>query len=199
MPTDERSAPLAEEHAAGGTALLIIDMLSDWQFPRGDQMLAQAAGIAPPIEALRARCRQAGVPVVYINDNRGRWRSDFPSVAQHASEQPGQGGHIAQRLFPHEEDYCVLKPKHSGFYATPLELLLRHLHVGQVILTGVSTEHCVTMTATDARMRDFKVWCPEDAVASCDPGMRDRTLAQLRDTLDVRTQPSITLRLPQLD
>lgn len=199
MPTDESRAPLAEEHAAGGTALLIIDMLSDWRFENGDQLLANAVTIAPLIEALSVRCRRAGVPVVYVNDNRGRWRSDFRQVSRQSSEQPGEGGHIARLLFPQEEDYFVLKPKHSGFYATPLELLLRHLHVGQIILTGVSTEHCVAMTAADACMRDFKVWCPHDAVASHTTDLRDRTLKQLRDAQQVATLASTTLRLPKLD
>lgn len=199
MPTDEDRAPLAEEHAAGGTALLIIDMLSDWQFPQGPALLAHAAKIVPAIQALKARCRQVGVPAIYINDNRGRWRSDFPDVVRHAREQQGEGGDIARLLSPREDDYCVLKPKHSGFYATPLELLLRHLRVGQLILTGVSAEHCVGMTATDACMRDFKVWCPEDAVASHSTEVRDRTLAQMRDAMQVSTKASTDLRLPGLD
>lgn len=199
MPTDESRAPLADEHAAGGTALLIIDMMSDWRFHHGDQLLASAVPIAPMIEALGARCRQAGVPVVYVNDNRGRWRSDFRQVARHAGEQVGEGGRIARLLAPQEEDYAVLKPKHSGFYATPLELLLRHLHVGQLILTGVSTEHCVAMTVADACMRDFKVWCPQDGVASQSIELRDRTLVHLREALHVITQPSADLNLPALD
>jgi nicotinamidase-related amidase len=198
MPTDESRAPLAEEHAAGGTALLIIDMLSDWRFDHGAELLANASAIAASIAALKARCRQAGVPVVYVNDNRGRWRSNFSEVAQYACEQAGEGGLIARMLLPKPEVYCVLKPKHSGFYATPLELLLRHLRVGQIVLTGVSTEHCVSMTATDACIRDFKVWCPEDAVASHDAALRDRTLAQLRESVRACTAPSDTLRLPDL-
>lgn len=199
MPTDERRAPLAKEHAAGGTALLIIDMLSDWHFLHAEQLLAHASAIAPAIHALSARCREVGVPIVYINDNHGHWRSDFRKVVQNACATEGPGGQIGRLLTPHECDYFVLKPKHSGFYATPLELLLRHLHVGKLILTGVSVEHCVTMTATDACMRDFKVWCPHDAVASHDPGLRDRTLAQLQETLQVCTRASGTLSLPGLD
>lgn len=199
MPTDEDRAPLAEEHAAGGTALLIIDMLSDWRFEDGEQLLAQARAIAPRIATLKARCRDVGVPVVYVNDNRGRWRSDFQEVVRYVGEQPGEGGHIGRLLAPHRDDYCVLKPKHSGFYATPLELLLRHLHVGQLIFTGVSTEHCVAMTAADACIRDFKVWCPADTVASRTAALRDRTLAQLQEAVHVNIQESDSLRLPHLD
>lgn len=198
MPTDEDAAPLAEEHAAGGTALLIIDMLSDWRFAHGDRLLANAAPMAPLIHAVASRCRPLGVPVVYVNDNQGRWRSDFQQVVKHATEQAADGGHIARLLAPQAQDYFVLKPKHSGFYATPLELLLRHLRVGQLILTGVSTEHCVAMTAADACMRDFKVWCPHDVVASQSLESRDRTLAHLRQAMGVQTQASTTLRLPDL-
>ena len=198
MPTDEERAPLAEDHAAGGTALLIIDMLSDWQFPGGAALLAQATHVAAPIAKLSARCREAGVSVVYVNDNRGRWRSDFQDVVRHASSQVGEGGRVARLLSPQDTDYCVLKPKHSGFYATPLELLLRHLRVGQLILSGVSTEHCITMTATDACMRDFKVWCPPDTVASQDLDVRDRTLEHLREALHASIEASHGLQLPGL-
>ncbi|RZL04314.1 MAG: cysteine hydrolase [Rubrivivax sp.] len=173
-------------------------MLGEWRFPHAEQLLANAVTIAPAIDALKKRCRDVGVPVVYVNDNHGRWRSDFRKVVQDACDREGLGGQIGRLLVPHDNDYFVLKPKHSGFYATPLELLLRHLHVGNLILTGVSVEHCVTMTATDARMRDFKVWCPEDAVASQDLGLRDRTLAQLSETLQVCTDASTKLRLPDL-
>ncbi|MDI1261527.1 isochorismatase family cysteine hydrolase [Aquabacterium sp.] len=178
--------------------MLIIDMMSEWRFPSSEPLLRHAARIAPAIEALRARCDAVGVPVVYVNDNHGRWRSDLRKVVQDACAQEGPGGDIARSLAPRERDYFVLKPKHSGFYATPLELLLRHLHVGQLILTGVSTEHCVSMTATDACMRDFKVWCPADGVASHTPALRDRTLTQLQESLCICTDPSPSLRLPEL-
>lgn len=199
MPTEEDKTPLAEAHAAGGTALLIMDMLSDWQCPQGEELLNHAAAIAPRIADLKARCRQAGVPVVYVNDNRGRWRSDFRGLIEYTSGQQGEGARVAWMLYPGEHDYCVLKPRDSGFYATPLELLLRHLRVGQVILTGVATERCIAMTATDATVRDFKVWCPEDAVASHSGQVRDLALAQLRETTCARTGKSDTLRLPHLD
>ena len=38
-----------------------------------------------------------------------------------------KGGQFVQPLLPYSEDYFVLKPMHSGFYMTPLEVLLQHL------------------------------------------------------------------------
>src|SRR5689334_5103401 len=123
MPEDPDRTPLAEDRAAGETALLIIDMLSRWDFEDADALLAHAAPIAPRIAALKARCRSARVPVVYANDNHGRWRSDFRQVVAAALEGDGQGAQVARQLAPDEHDYFVLKPKHSGFHATPLDLL----------------------------------------------------------------------------
>src|SRR4051794_40631978 len=110
MPEAVQHTPLAEDRAACGCALLVVDMLSSWDFDDADALLAQALPIAPRIAALRRRCRAAGVPVVYANDNHGRWRSDFRQVVEAALQGDGDGARIARLLAPDEHDYFVLKP-----------------------------------------------------------------------------------------
>lgn len=190
MPVDEASTPLAEGPAAHETALLVIDMLSDWRFPDAEPLLAQALQVAPRIAALKARCKALGIPTVYVNDNQGRWRSDVRTLVQEVLQGEGAPAEICRVLEPQADDYVVLKPKHSGFYETPLNLLLQHLHVRRLILTGVSTEHCVLMTASDAHMRDFGVACPQDCIASGERRHHERTLDHLAGTLRVSTVPS---------
>ncbi|RZI85503.1 MAG: cysteine hydrolase [Rubrivivax sp.] len=199
MPTSPERAPLAEDHAAGGTALLIIDMLSTWEFPQAEELLASAEAMAPRLRALKHRCRQAGVPVIYANDNQGRWRSDFRQMVEQAKARGGPGAQIAEWLAPDADDYFVLKPKHSAFYATPMDLLLRHLHARRLLLTGVSSDHCVLMTAADAHMRDYEVWCPADCMATQSEAREQRVLAHLEGVMGVRTDRSDTLSLPELD
>src|SRR5436305_9486166 len=58
-------------------ALLLIDVINDLEFDGGEKLLAPALAAARRIAALSARARRAGVPVIYANDNFGRWRSDF--------------------------------------------------------------------------------------------------------------------------
>lgn len=168
-----------------GQALLIIDMLGDWRFPDAEPLLAAALRIAPRIAALKARCRQDGIPALYVNDNQGRWRSDFKSMVRDGLAAGGDRARLNQLLAPEDDDYFVLKPKHSAFFATPLELLLAHLKARQLIVTGVATDQCVLATVMDARMRDLTVWCPRDCVAAQDEERQARGVAQLGEGMRV--------------
>ena len=196
MPESVERTPLAEDRAAGAMALVVIDMLSSWDFDDAEPLLAAAVPIAPRIAALRERCRQCEVPVIYANDNRGRWRSDFRDVVERAIEAGGEGGRIAEQLKPGADDYFVLKPKHSGFHATPLDLLLRHLKVRTVVLTGVSSDQCVLYTAADARMHDYRVIVPCDAVATQTAQRNERALRHFTDTLMIETPRADDVRFP---
>jgi nicotinamidase-related amidase len=146
-------------------ALLIIDMISDFAFEGGDTLLEAALPVAERLAELKRRARSAEVPVVYVNDNYGKWRSDFKQQVDHVLDgTPGQA--IATLLHPESDDYFVLKPKHSGFYATPLGLLLEYLGAKTLVLTGVRTESCVLFTANDAYMREYRLVVPPDGAAT---------------------------------
>jgi nicotinamidase-related amidase len=193
------SAPppaLASEPAAGQTALLIIDMISVWDFPDADKLLPGAHAIARPIAALKARCSRAGVPTIYVNDNRGRWRSDLRRLVDMSLEAGGAGAEITSALLPAESDYFVLKPKQSAFFATPLELLLSYLKVRRLIVTGVASDQCIWATAADAGMRDFEAVVPRDCVATQSRERNERFLRQCADALCVPTTPGPRIRLP---
>lgn len=170
-------------------------MISEWCFPDARPLLSQAAAIAPRIAAFRTRCRAAGVPVIYANDNRGQWRSDFRQVVDHALAAGGAAARIAQQLAPHDDDYFVLKPKHSAFFATPMELLLQHLEVRRLLLAGVSCDQCVMASASDARMRDYEVLVPRDCVASPSAERNRRALQHLEQVMRLRTTASSRVRL----
>ena len=71
-----------------------------------------------------------------------------------------KGAPIVDILAPQPRDYCVLKPKHSGFFATALATLLEYIGVERLVLTGVATHQCVLFTANDAYVRDFKLHIP---------------------------------------
>jgi len=195
MPA-EPNVSLADEPAAGGTVLLIVDMISDWRFPDADKLLPVALRLAPCIAALRARCRTAGVPTIYANDNRGLWRSDLRDVVEHSLAGGGDGARITQALQPDRDDFFILKPKHSAFFLTPLELLLLHLKADRLILTGVASDQCIATTAVDARMRDYDVIAPRDCIGTQTPERDARTLAQFDEALRVPTPASAEIGLP---
>jgi len=164
-------------------ALLIIDAINDLEFEGGARMVARAVRMARRIAALKARAKAHRVPIVYVNDNFGRWRSDFQRIVAHCLEETVRGRPVVELLVPDETDYFVLKPKHSGFYNTTLSLLLEYLETRTVVLTGIATDVCVLFTAADAYMRDLQVVVPTDAVTALTPAAHRSGLAQMRTAL----------------
>jgi nicotinamidase-related amidase len=146
--------------------LLIIDKINPLDFEGADRIVEAAETAAQHIAGLKRRARAAGVPTLYVNDNFGKWQSDFRKLVEHCTRGECRGKRIAELLHPEDDDYFVLKPKHSGFYATPLELLLQVLGTQHLLLTGIAGNNCVLHTAIDAYMREFKLVVPSDYVAS---------------------------------
>ena len=179
-------------------ALLLIDVINDLDFPEGQQLLEHALPMARNIAALKAQAKRAGIPVVYINDNFGRWRSDFSVQVEHCLREGALGKPIVDLLHPEEDDYFVLKPKHSGFFSTSLDILLDYLHVETVILTGIAANICVLFTANDAYMRDLYLVVPSDCVASNTEEDNRYALEQMRVVLKADTRRSTELSLLEL-
>jgi len=164
-----------------GQALLLIDVINDFDFPRAVALLRYARPAARRIAALTERARRRRIPVIYANDNFGRWRSDFRQQIEHCMAEGRHGRRIVELLKPENDDYFVLKPMHSAFFSTTLEVLLERLHVRRLILTGFAADICVLYTANDAYMRDFEVAVPADCVAS-------ETIRQYRFALEHMAQ-----------
>jgi nicotinamidase-related amidase len=177
------------------TALLILDMISDFRFPEGAQAARAALRIAPEVARLRKRVHDAGYAVIYVNDNPGRWRSDGAALIRNALSKRSLGAEVASMLKPGEDDYFILKPRHSAFYATPLELLLEHMGARRLILAGVSSHQCVLFTATDAHVRNFELVVPTDCVASPSAAQTRFALKYFHEALRARVGPLSSLRL----
>jgi nicotinamidase-related amidase len=176
-------------------ALLILDLISDFRFEDGPQLLRAALPAARRIARLKARARTAGAPVIYVNDNRGRWRSDRDQLVQECMAIDAPGRPVVELLAPQPEDYFIFKPKHSAFYATPLEALLEHLGTRTLIITGATVEQCVLFTAVDAYLRDFELVIPRDCVAGLT--QQRHALAHLQRVLRARTGAARTIRMPR--
>jgi nicotinamidase-related amidase len=177
-------------------ALLLIDVINDMEFPDGAQLAARARRIAPKLAALRERARRAKVPLIYANDNFGRWRSDFSAQVQHCLQDGVRGCELARVLRPAADDYFVLEPKHSAFYQTCLELLLEHLGVTTLILGGVSTDSCVAFTASDAYLRGYTLRVLRDGCAAVDPRFHRAALAHMQRALhaEIVSSDGVSLR-----
>ena len=171
-------------------ALLLIDVINDLEFENGKDLLKHALPRAERLAELKRRAKRAGVPVIYVNDNFGRWQSDFNKLLDHCLEADICGKPIAELLRPEADDYFVLKPKHSGFFSTTLDILLDYLQVKTVILTGLTADNCVLFTANEAYMRDFNLIIPADCVASTDPKENRHALEHMQRVLKADTRPS---------
>lgn len=180
---------MTETDIPSGSALLVIDVINDFSFPGGARLAGQMGPVANAIDALRARYDAAQRPVIYINDNFGRWRSNFDEVIAWCSREGAAGAEVAARLKPRGSDYFVLKPAQSGFYQTALATLLDHLDVSRLTLTGITGDQCVLTTAMDAHIRDYPLWVPADAVASITPERKQRALDHMSEVLGVQVSP----------
>ena len=177
------------------SCLLIIDMINPFTFPDAERVLPFALKAATRIAQLKERARREGIPTIYVNDNFGKWRHDFRSLVARCLKASCNGHPIVELLRPDEEDYVILKPKHSGFFATPLELLLKALESRHLILTGIAGDSCVLYTAADAHMRDFTLHVPEDCTASIEPSANRLALEHMKSNLKVDTGLSQNLFL----
>jgi nicotinamidase-related amidase len=176
-----------------GTALLLIDVINDLAFQGSHALVAQAEPMAQRLARLKRRATVAGIPTIYINDNFGRWRSDFRQTVAHCTQPTSPGRLVSQRLRPTARDYFVLKPKHSGFFDTTLDTLLQALRTRRVIVTGIAGNICVLFTANDAYMRDLKIYAPADCIVSNTPADNDHALRQIETVLKGRLAASTRL------
>ncbi|HMF57993.1 MAG TPA: isochorismatase family cysteine hydrolase [Pyrinomonadaceae bacterium] len=173
--------------------LLLIDVINDLEFEEGEQLLESALPMARKIAELKKRAEAAGVPVIYVNDNFGKWQSDFSRILAHCLEDDVRGKPIAEILKPQGEDYFVLKPKHSGFFSTTLDILLEYLEARTLIITGLAGNICVLFTANDAYMRDFRIYVPSDCTASNTKEDNEHALQIMERVLKADTTPSTGL------
>lgn len=184
------------EHCS--VALLLVDVINDLEFEGSEPLVEPAIAMAHRIAELKRRAKEAGIPVVYVNDNFGRWKSDFTRVVEHCLHDGVKGEELARLLAPGDDDYFVLKPKHSAFYETTLDVLLTYLGVRTLIFAGIAGNICILFSANDAYMRDFELIVPADCTVSNTAEENEHALEQMRLVLKADITESAQLDLEQL-
>ena len=180
------------------TALILIDVINDMDSPDLSRGFLDAAGIAArQIRELKRRAKAAGIPTIYANDNFGNWRAEFSDVIAHCTRPGVPGKPISELLLPQGDDYFVLKPRHSGFFGTALELLLQHMKKDTLILAGFAGDICVLFTAHDAYMREYDLFVPRDCVASSEPAANEQALRFMSDVAKADTRASNAFEFPE--
>jgi nicotinamidase-related amidase len=166
--------------------LLALDLLTDFDFPDGPAVRRALSRRTAAILGLLGAARAHRVPVIYANDNLGPWRSDAPGLIAQCLRAGGPGADVVRQLRPTPRDEIILKPRHSAFYGTPLEALLEERRIGTLIVSGISAESCVWMTACDAHTRGFALVIPADTMAGASSRALRATLTGLEDVLGAR-------------
>jgi len=162
-------------------ALLLVDVLNDFEHEDGEKLLESFRSRHDGFVAALERARADGLTVVYANDTYGDWRGNGPALVQRALE--GRGGELVEAIAPDEDDCFVIKPRYSAFDHTPLELILREREVERLLLGGMSTEGCVAQTAIDARELRFKITVLAKACATIDEGIEQVALEYLEQVV----------------
>ncbi|GAA0592452.1 isochorismatase family cysteine hydrolase [Streptomyces crystallinus] len=171
-----------------GTALIVIDMLNTYEHEDAEVLVRSVRAALPGIGALLEQARAAEAPVVYVNDNFGRWRSHHGEILEAALT--GRYGDLVEPIAPDEESLFVVKARHSVFYETPLAYLLGQLGVHRVVLCGQVTEQCVLYSALDAHIRHLDVVVALDAVAHIDGGLAEAALRMMERNMSAELRPS---------
>jgi len=170
--------------------LLMVDFINPLQFVGAEDLAPGALQAARATAALKKQMHARGERAIYVNDNFGQWRSDFRTLVAHCRRRRGSAAGLVRQLAPAADDLMVLKPRHSGFYSTPLELLLEQLRAHKLVITGLATDYCVMSTAMDAFVRGYRLWVPSDCTAAESPGKHEQALAWMRDALKADTRPA---------
>jgi nicotinamidase-related amidase len=179
-------------------ALVLIDVINHFEFPDGDRVLKMALPMAARLARLKQRCREAGIPAIYVNDNFGQWRSDAKSLIARCLGSTCLGKPFVEQLRPDDEDYFVLKPMHSAFFQTPLETLLHYLGATSLILTGLATNSCIICTAHDAKMRDVTLYVPSDCSAARTRREHKQAIEHIKEMTGASVILSTSLRVDGL-
>jgi nicotinamidase-related amidase len=147
-------------------ALILIDVINHFEFPDGDKIPKNALPVAGRLAKLKQRRRHAGIPAIDLKDNFGQWRSDANSLVNSCLVSDWPGRAFVEQLRLGDEDSFVLKPMHSSFFQTPVEILLQYMGAASLVLTGLASKSCIVCTAHDAKMRNFNRHVPSDCSAA---------------------------------
>lgn len=194
MASDRSPKTPSKDQEGNRAALLIIDMVSCFDFEGADILQPKALKAAQAVRHLKDVFERKSWPIIYVNDNFGEWHSERSRLIARALEHENP---VTALLRPAAADFFIIKPQFSGFYATNLQVLLPKLSVRHLIITGIATDICVLFTAADAHMRDYTMWIPEDAVAAQSDEKGRWALDTMAQSMDAETAATTRLSADQ--
>ena len=175
------------------SALVVIDMLNSYDHPDAEPLAESAKEVVPVVADLIKRANDEGVHVIYVNDNYGDWNSSADELVEAALK--GEHPELIEPIKPPEEVSFVIKARHTIFYGTPFEHLLKSEGIDRLVMTGQVTEQCILYSALDAHVRDIEVVVPRDAVAHIDADLAEAALKMMETNMSADISPSSEIEL----
>ena len=178
-------------------ALVVVDMLNPYDHEDADQLAGNVEPVVPKIRELLDRARDAGIDVIYVNDNYGDWNSSAEELARRACE--GERPDLVEPLLPPDDAAFVIKARHTIFFETPLGYLLDQRGIDRLILTGQVTEQCILYSALDAYVRHLPLSVPRDAVAHIHEHLAEAALEMMELNMDADLSTAAECSLDRSD
>jgi nicotinamidase-related amidase len=160
------------------SALIVTDMLNRYEHEDAEQLMDSVHDALPGVRTLLDRACEEEVAVVYVNDNHDDWSAGRDELVSWAMS--GADPELIEPIIPRDDFAFVVKARHSGFYETQLDYLLRRQHVERLVLAGQVTEQCILYSALDAYVRHYEVVVARDAVAQIHPELAQAALEMMR-------------------
>src|SRR4051794_5273300 len=174
-------------------ALVVVDMLNPYDHRDADRLIESVERVVEPIARLIARARDERTEVIYVNDNYGNWDASSRSLSDAALQ--GRRPELVKPVVPESGTPFIIKARHTIFYETALEYLLRQTEIDRIVLVGQVTEQCILYSALDAHVRHIQVAVPPDAVAHIHPELAEAALEMMRVNMGAEIAPSAEIAL----
>jgi nicotinamidase-related amidase len=170
-------------------ALIVIDMLNPYEHEDAEPLMETVGEMLPSLSELIRRAPEARLLTVYVNDNHGDWTAGREKLTQRA--MAGAAPHLIEPIAPPDDLPFIVKARHSVFYETQLEYLLRQEEVDRLVLTGQVTEQCILYSALDGYVRHFEVVVPRTAVAHIHEDLADAALRMMEENMRAQVAGSV--------
>ena len=145
------------------SALIVIDMLNPYDHDDAEPLKESVRGMLDELQALIAGAGEEGLRTIYVNDHHGDWSAGPTEIVQRAMS--GAAPELVEPVLPPDQVPFIVKARHSIFYQTLLEYLLRNEEIGRLVYAGQVTEQCILYSALDGYLRNFEVVVATNAVA----------------------------------
>ncbi len=164
-------------------AILVVDMLKDnLKENVRNPYYEEGRAILPNLQRLLDEGRRRQFPIVFACDSFLPGDFIFRGRMKVHSLRGTKGAEVVDELAPQSTDFILPKRRFSAFFKTDLDQTLRMLGVDTIVVTGMTTEVCVLMTALDGLSHDFSAILLEDCMASRSGELRQRCLSLYRDS-----------------